>query len=84
MRVKLQHNLQPHEQEAHSVILEDRLGNPIFVAVQLDDHITFASVGDPDFHALLKALGVDKTVVVNDLRPKPIENMLWTPDRGPM
>ena len=79
MRVKIQKSLQPIEHEAHSVIIEDRAGNPIFVALQLDDQIIYAEAGEPDFYAMLKALGVDKTVVVNELQPKPIQNMLWTP-----
>ena len=53
MRVKLQNNLQPHEQKAHSVIIEDDLGNPIYVALQHEDHIICAHVGEDDFHNLL-------------------------------
>ena len=79
MRVKIQNKLQPSEHQAHSVILEDDAGNPIFVALQLDDQIVYAEAGEPDFHAMLKALGVDKTVVVTEIQPKPIQNMLWTP-----
>lgn len=79
MRVKLQHNLQPHEQKAHSVVVEDDLGNPIYVAVQHEDHIICAHVGEDDFHNLLRALGIDKTVIVNDIAAKPIEKMLWKP-----
>jgi hypothetical protein len=77
VRVKLQHKLQPSEHSAHSVILEDDMGNPIFVALQVDDRIIYGTAGEPDFQALLKALGVDKQLVINDLTPKPIENMLW-------
>lgn len=77
MRVKLQHKLQPAEYPAHSVILEDDMGNPIFVALQIDDQIVYGTVGEPDFQALLKVLGVDKQVVIQDITPKPIENMLW-------
>lgn len=79
MRVKIQHKLQPSSHEAHSVILEDNLGNPIFVALQLDDQIIYAEAGAPEFYAMLKALGVDKTVVVNEVQPKPIQNMIWAP-----
>jgi hypothetical protein len=79
VKVKLQHKLQPSEHQAHSVIIEDHAGNPIFVALQLDDQIIYSEAGEPDFHAMLKALGVDKTVVVNEIQPKPIQNMLWTP-----
>lgn len=79
MRVKLTHNLQPHEQDAHSVIIEDAMGNPIFVAMQVGDAIMYADAGEKDFHAFLKALGVDKTVVVDDIKPKPLQNVIWTP-----
>jgi hypothetical protein len=79
VRVKLTHNLQPHEQSAQSIILYDDMGNPIFVAMQLDESIIYADAGEPDFHAMLRALGVNKTVIVNEVTPKPVKNMLWTP-----
>ena len=79
MRVKLQNNLQPHEQAAHSVVVEDDLGNPIYVAVQHEDHIICAHAGEADFHNLLRVLGITKTVIVNDIAAKPIEKMLWKP-----
>lgn len=76
MRVKLLHNLQPSEHAAHSVILEDDTGTPIFVALQLDDRIVYADVGEPDFYALLKTLGVETNVRVAELAPKPLEKLL--------
>lgn len=79
MRVKLQHNLQPHEQSAHSVVIEDALGNPIFVALQLDESIVYADAREKDFHALLRAAGVNKTVAVTEVQPKPMQNLIWTP-----
>lgn len=79
MLVKLTHNLQPHEQQAQSVILYDDLGNPIFVAMQIDGAIVYADAGEKDFHAMLRALGVDKTVICHEIKPKPIKNLLWTP-----
>lgn len=79
MRVTLQNNLQPHEQRAHSVVIEDDLGNPIFVALQLNESIVYADAREPDFHAMLRAAGVDKTVTVTEIRPKPVQNLLWTP-----
>jgi hypothetical protein len=79
VRVKLQHNLQPHEQKAHSIVIEDDAGNPIFVALQLDESIVYADAREPDFHAMLRAAGVDKTVAVTEVRPKPMQNLLWTP-----
>ena len=79
MRVKIQNNLQPQSLEAHGVIIEDDLGNPIFVALQLDESIVYADAGEKDFHAMLKALGCDKTVIVDEITPKPIKDVIWTP-----
>lgn len=79
MRVKTQHSLQPVEQKAHSVIVEDDLGNPLFVAIQVDEAVVYSAVGEKDFHSLLRALGVDKTVVVSEFQPKPLQKIMWTP-----
>jgi len=79
MLVKTQHHLQPVEQKAHSIIVEDDMGNPIFVAIQVDEAIVYSTPGEKDFHNVLRALGVDKTVVVTDFKPKPIQNLVWTP-----
>jgi hypothetical protein len=79
MRVKTQHCLQPVDIAAHSVVLEDDLGNPIFVAVQLKDSIVYSSAGDSDFHSMLSTLGINKTVTVSEFKPKPAKNIIWTP-----
>jgi hypothetical protein len=80
MNVKVQHQLQPTVLPAHSVIVEDSEGNPIFVAVCLDPKtIICARADEPDFHALLRNLGIDKTVIVKQEKVKPIEQVVWTP-----
>jgi hypothetical protein len=79
MRVKTQHQLQPHETPAHSVVIEDDMGNPIIVAMQLTESIIYATAGDPDFYDMLRALGITKTVHVTDMQPKPLKNLIWTP-----
>lgn len=79
MRVKLQNNLQPHEQAAQNVVIYDDVGNPIFVALQLTEGVVYSDVREKDFHLLLKAAGVDKTVTVTTLQPKPSDNLIWTP-----
>lgn len=80
MRVKTQYDLQPSVLEAHSVIVEDKNGVPIMVAVQIDANtIMCAKAGDPDFNQFLKTMGIDKTFVVRTEKPKPIENVVWTP-----
>ena len=76
MRVKTLFNLQPSEQPAHGVIVKDDTGTPIFVALQLDDRITYADIGAPEFYALVRALGEDSNVRVVDIDPKPIQQML--------
>lgn len=80
MTVKVQHQLQPVVLSAHSVIVEDSEGNPIIVAVSLDDKTILCSkAGEPDFQAMLTALGIDKTVLVIEEQVKPIEQVVWTP-----
>lgn len=79
MRVKAQHSLQPIEQKAHSVVVEDDLGNPLFVAIQVDEAVVYSTVGEKDFHSLLRALGIDKTVAVSEFQPKSLQKIVWTP-----
>jgi hypothetical protein len=79
MLVKTQHGLQPAEQKAHSVVVEDDLGNPLFVAIQVDEAVVYSTVGEKDFHPMLRALGINKTVVVTDFQPKSLQNIVWTP-----
>lgn len=75
MRVKLQHNLQPSEHKAHGVVIEDDNGVPILVAMQFDTYILCSKAGDEDFQAVLKALGVDKNIIVDTVTPKPIQQV---------
>ena len=76
MRVKSQHFLQPTVTDAHSVVLEDNAGNIIFVAVESADHsIVTSTAGDKDFAGLVKALGIDKTTIVQTLKVKSVEEM---------
>jgi hypothetical protein len=76
MLVKTQHHLQPTEQKAHSIVVEDDVGNPIFVAIQVDEAIIYSTPGEKDFHSMLRALGIEKTVVVADFKPKPLQNIV--------
>lgn len=76
MRVKTQHYLQPNIQDAHSVIIEDRAGNIIYVAIEVDNgQIVTAQAGEPNFADMLKALGIDKTTMVFKIKPKSIDEM---------
>ncbi len=76
MIIKNQYNLQPTEFESHAVILEDREGNIIFAAVELEDGtILAAQAGEKDFEPLLKFLHVDKTTTVTEIQPKSVQEM---------
>lgn len=54
MKVKAEHDLQPSEHKAHSVIVEDDSGNPLFAATHFADGIVCASITDPDFASVLQ------------------------------
>jgi len=76
MLVKNQYNLQPTEFESHAVVLEDREGNIIFAAAELEDGtILAAQAGEKDFEPLLKYLHIDKVKAVIDIKPKSVEEM---------
>jgi len=76
MRVNTQHYLRPHSQKAHSVTVEDRLGNIIYAAIEFETgQIITAQIGEPDFPEILKALGIDKIPAKYDITPKPIDEM---------
>ena len=76
MRVKLQHNLQPSEHPAHSVVIEDDNGVPILAALQFDNYVLCSKAGDDDFHAVLNAMGINKKVIVEDFVPKPVNQVV--------
>lgn len=79
MRIKALGDLQPHDFPAQSIVIEDDKGNPIIVAIQLTESIIYSTVGDKDFQNMLTAMGVNKTVRVTDFKPKPLEDIIWTP-----
>lgn len=59
MLIKSEKNLVPTATPAHSVVIEDDLRNPIFVAVHLADGIMYSSVGDKDFEKALQFAGIE-------------------------
>jgi hypothetical protein len=76
MRVKTQHYLQPNVTDAHCVVIEDSLGNIIYVALETaNGQIVTAQAGEPNFAGMLKALGIEKQTAVYDIKPKSIEEM---------
>ena len=80
MRIKALSGLQPHSIAADSLVVEDDHGNPIMVAVQLTESIICSTVSDPEFHVLLKKLGINKTVHVTDLTQNTSSTgKIWAP-----
>ena len=61
----------PSETEAHTVVIEDDMRNPIFVAVHVADGIAYSSVGDDDFKEVLKLVGIEKVPTIFELPPPP-------------
>ena len=59
----------PHDEKAHSVVIEDDMGNPIFVATHIADGILYSAVGDNDFKAVLNMVGLDNAPTVKILVP---------------
>lgn len=60
MLVKTLFNLQPSEHPAHSLVVLDDKGNPLFVAMHLTDSIVYSDVSQPDFANILKLVGVEE------------------------
>jgi hypothetical protein len=64
---------QPQRAKATRVIIEDDFGNPIGVFLQVEANHVIAEIADNEerFNALLRQLGVNKTLVVDTVKPQP-------------
>lgn len=69
MKLKIHKNLREAiEVDATRVLVEDDLGNPIAVALEYGPGAIFAVTADhPDFNQILRSMGVNKVVVVQDI-----------------
>ena len=78
MRVQLLNNLgQVYDVPATRVLVTMDDGTPAMVATEiLSGAITCAHARDRDFLILLQALGIDRTVIVSSLKPKPAAAIL--------
>lgn len=77
MRVNLQHKLQVSTAPATQVVIENDLGVPLVVALQIEDTVIVAQAGDPEFQDMLKSAGIDRVVPVYDIRQKPTSQLSW-------
>ena len=73
MRLESHYRLgQPVSIPSTRVVVYDDMENPIALVVKLDDGQYFAAhVDDDDFQDALVSLGINRTVVVRQVRPKP-------------
>lgn len=60
-------NLLPQKTKAHTVIVRDDLGNPLFAAMHLADGIAYSVIGDKDFAAVLRMVGDEDPPVVHEI-----------------
>lgn len=75
MRVELHDDLkQPTNISASRVVVYDHFDNPIAVVVHVDGgHYVAATASNKSFQTILKALGIDKTLVVDHLDTKKLK-----------
>lgn len=57
-------------------IVYDDFDNPLMLAVEYKPGAIIASkLGDPDFHTLLQQLGLDRTVVLQNIQQQPLSQI---------
>jgi len=70
----------PVEIQATRVVVLDQYDNPIAFALQTDPEIIIvesaAEAGQVAFNATLRNLGIDKTVLVTDVKQKPLKDIV--------
>ena len=80
MKIHVHNKLQnPQVIEVTRVVVYDSKDNPIALAVETDDGIIIAETVNSnnvlEFNAILKSLGINKTVVVHDIKQKPLSEI---------
>ncbi len=78
MRVKFLNGLgEAYDLPATRVLVTYDDGTPALVASEvMSGVISCAHALDPEFRPMLAALGVDRTVIVQTVRPKPADELL--------
>lgn len=66
----------PQTIQATRVVVLDQNDTPVAVAVEVEAGIILAETASPEnqgeFNAILRNLGIDKTVIVNDVKERPL------------
>lgn len=62
--------------EATRVVVEDDLGNPVALALEFGpNQILAVTADDPKFNQVLAELGINKTVLVEDVFQTPLDQI---------
>lgn len=69
MIVKTQCHLVPAETKAHSIVVQDDMGNSLFAAVHMAEGVIFSSIGEKDFAAVLRLVG-EKPPQIIEMPPR--------------
>ena len=77
MKLLIHDGLQnPQTIKATRVVVLDELDNPVAVAVEVDRGVIIAETASEEnqaeFNAILRNLGIDKTVAVTDAKERPL------------
>lgn len=75
MKIQIHNGLRnPQTIEVTSVIVLDKFDNPVALAVEVDDGIILAETAsnEAQFNAMLRNLGIDRTVVVRTAQERPL------------
>jgi len=66
--------------EVTRLVVYDAMNNPNVVAVEVEPRVIYAAhADDPEFNELLRSCGITQTVVCQDLRQVPIEQVQLRP-----
>ena len=80
MKLKIHRNLRDVVViEATRVVVEDDLGNPVALALEFGpNQILAVTADDPKFNQVLAELGIDKTVLVEDVFQTPLDRIQFS------
>jgi hypothetical protein len=75
MKIQVHNGLQsPQELEVTRVVIFDKYGNPVALAVEIESDIIIAETASntAEFQGLLRSLGINKTLIVHDVKQRAI------------
>jgi len=80
MKLLIHRNLrEPQEIEATRVVVLDQFDNPVALAVEVEEGViiaeTAAEGNEVEFNQILRSLGINKTVIVTDVKQRPLSEI---------